>query len=48
MVGDPVPVVGRGDHDRVDVLAVEHAAKIAVGLGLFRRPPTERGAAWGS
>ena len=31
--GDPVPVVGRGDHDRVDVFAVEHAAKIAVGLG---------------
>ena len=29
---NPVPVVGRGDHDRVDVFAVEHPAKIAVGL----------------
>ena len=38
MVGDRVPVVGRGNHDRVDILAVENPAKVAVGLGL----PTRR------
>ncbi len=31
---DRVPVVGRGDHDGVDILAVEHLAEIVVGLRL--------------
>ena len=30
---DRVPVVGRGDDDRVDVLAIEDLAEVAVGLG---------------
>ena len=35
--GERVPVIGRGDHDRIDVLVVERAAQVLHEPGLERR-----------
>ncbi len=40
--GDSVPVVGRGDDDGVDILAIEHAPKVARRPPVTRRPPPGR------